>query len=193
MMTTHTCFYVIFIYGKTMMVNFLGFDTQTAGKYALFTVISYALSTVIFGYLSDKINRINILLLAVSGLFVSALPFINSLKNGTPTSVLLMCLCMGALIGMIDGTLNSLTAETFPTNIRATSVSFCWNFTSIAFGGIAPIISMWLIENFGDVNAVAYYLMSICAVSIIGLCIMLYKSKAQLYKHIDSNPSIKLT
>jgi hypothetical protein len=74
---------------------------------------------------------------------------------------------MGALIGMTESTLNPLVAESFPTNIRATSVAFCWNFTSVAFGGIAPIISMWLIKNFGGVDTVAYYLMTVCTITII--------------------------
>lgn len=67
---------------------------------------------------------------------------------------------------MTEGTLNPIVAESFPTNIRATSVAFCWNFTSIAFGGVAPIISMWLIQNAGGTIAVAYYLMFACTITI---------------------------
>lgn len=53
-------------------------------------------------------------------------------------------------------------------------MAFCWNFTAIAFGGIAPIISMWLIEHVG-VDSVAYYLMSVCTITIAVTTYLLLK------------------
>jgi MHS family proline/betaine transporter-like MFS transporter len=174
-LTTQVSFFVVFIYGKTMMVDFLHYDTHTAGKFNLFTVISYTISTVIFGYLSDKINKRYIILCGTIALFFSASLFIDSLKAGDALQILIMSLLLGAFIGMTEGTLNPLVAESFPTNIRATSVAFCWNFTAIAFGGSAPIISMWLIESGGGVDYVGYYLMSVCAVTIIAIGLSLIK------------------
>lgn len=168
-LTTQVSFFVVFIYSKTMMIDFLNFSSREAGKFVLFTVMSYTVATVCFGYLSDKIDKRIIILLGTIGIFCSALPFINALKGGEVSSILYMCLLLGTLIGMTEGTLNPLVAGSFPTNIRATSVAFCWNFTAVAFGGVAPIISMWLIENAGGVNAVAYYLMGVCAVSMVSV------------------------
>ncbi len=174
-LTTQVSFFVVFIFGKTMMINFLHFDTHVAGKFNLFTVMSYTVSTVIFGYLSDKINKRYIIMMGSLGILLAAYPFIGSLKGGESTVILGMSLIMGALIGMTEGTLNPLVAESFPTNIRATSVAFCWNFTAVAFGGVAPIISMWLIENMGGVDMVAYYLMGVCAVTVLVTLLTLKK------------------
>jgi MHS family proline/betaine transporter-like MFS transporter len=70
----------------------------------------------------------------------------------------------------MECTLNSFTSGSFPTKIRATAVAFCWNFTAVAFGGSAPIISMWLIQNAGgSVDMVGYYLMGVCFVTITGI------------------------
>ena len=168
-LTTQVSFFVVFIYGKTMMMDFLNYSGHEAGKFILFTVMSYTVATVIFGYFSDKIDKRIIILLGTIGIFCSAMPFINALKGGEASSILFMCLMLGTLIGMTEGTLNPLVAGSFPTNIRATSVAFCWNFTAVAFGGLAPIISMWLIENAGGVESVAYYLMSVCMVSMVAV------------------------
>ncbi len=168
-LTTQVSFFVVFIYGKTMMMDFLSFTSHEAGKFILFTVMSYTVATVIFGYLSDKIDKRLIILVGTLGIFCAAIPFINALKGGESSSILAMSLMLGALIGMTEGTLNPLVSASFPTNIRATSVSFCWNFTAVAFGGMAPILSMWLIEHAGGVNAIAYYLMSVCVVSMVAL------------------------
>lgn len=177
-LTTQVSFFIVFIFGKTMMINFLNYDYSTAGKFNLFTVLSYTISTIIFGYLSDKINKIHIILLGTIGIFLTSYPFIFSIKTGS-SAILSLSLLMGMLIGMTEGTLNPVVAESFPTNIRATSVAFCWNFTSITFGGIAPLASMFLIENFGGVDTVAYYLMTVCSVTIISILCTLRKEKAE--------------
>jgi MHS family proline/betaine transporter-like MFS transporter len=168
-LTTQVAFFIVFIYSKSMMIDFLHFDHYTAGKFNLCTVVSYTLSTLVFGYLSDKINKRYLILLGIMGIFCTALPFINFLKDGNPVNILFICLTLGALIGIAEGTLNPLVAESFPTNIRTTSVSFCWNFTAIMFGGTAPLISIWLIEKTGTVDILAYYLMGVAAVSRVSL------------------------
>jgi MHS family proline/betaine transporter-like MFS transporter len=168
-LTTQTSFFVVFIFGKTMMVDFLRYDPHTAGKFNLFTLISYTISTVVFGWLSDKVNKRYIILCGTFGLFLSVYPFIRALENGSPGLILFLSVLLGVLIGMTEGTLNPVVAETFPTQIRATSVAFCWNCTAILFGGVAPVLSMWLIQKSGGVNIVAYYLMAACTVTILSI------------------------
>jgi MHS family proline/betaine transporter-like MFS transporter len=177
-LTTQISFFIVFIFGKTMMINFLNYDNHVAGKFNLFTVLSYTVATVFFGYLSDKINKRYIIIVGTLGILLAAYPFILSLKFGGSSLILLFSILMGALIGMTEGTLNPLAAESFPTNIRATSVAFCWNFTSVLFGGVAPIIAMWLINNFGEVDVVAYYLMVACTITIIITLYTLRKTKS---------------
>ncbi len=174
-LTTQVSFFIVFIFGKTMMIEYLGFTHHTAGKYNLFTVMSYTVATVFFGYLSDKINKRYIILTGTFCLLIAAYPFILSLKIGAAPAILFMSILLGALIGMTEGTLNPVVAESFPTNIRATSVAFCWNFTSVAFGGIAPMISMKLI-GVGGIDTVAYYLMAVCSVTIIVTLLTLKQS-----------------
>ncbi|MDF3047427.1 MAG: proP 1 [Candidatus Midichloriaceae bacterium] len=176
-LTTQVAFFVVFVFGKTMMIDFLHFDTKTANIFSLITVISYTIATVVFGYLSDKINRKHIILVGVAIMLMSAHPFIMALASGNAVHILTMCILFGTLMGMTEGTLNPLVASSFPTNIRATSVAFCWNFTSIAFGGAAPIISMWLIDKAGSVEIVSYYFITVCAVTIATLLVSIFKKK----------------
>ncbi len=182
--TTQISFFVVFIYGKTMMIDFLHFSSREASKFSLFTVISYTIATVICGYFSDKIHKKYIILSGTTCLALSAYPFIAALESGNTELILTMCIILGALIGITEGTLNPLVAESFPTNIRATSVSFCWNFTAVAFGGAAPLISMWLIENVGTIYAVAYYLIGACIVTVIGMIVSILIKQKLITKDI---------
>lgn len=176
-LTTQIAFYVVFIFGKTMMVEYLGFDVKTAGMFNLYTVISYTVATVIFGYMADKVNKKYIILLGLIAMFVSSCLFIDAMQSGVYIKILLMSILFGVLIGMTEGTLNPVVAESFPVHIRATSVAFCWNFTAIFFGGIAPIISMWLIDKTANPMSVGYYLMAVSGISIIGTVSMIFAQK----------------
>jgi len=168
-LTTQVSFFVIFIFGKTMMIDFLHFTPQRAGQFNLLTVVSYTLSTLVFGYLSDKMDKRYIILAGIIMMFFSAYPFIMSLHSGNSGFILIMSLFFGALIGMTEGTLNPLVASSFPTPIRATSVAFCWNFTAVAFGGVSPMVAMWLNEQYGGVEVIAFYLMAVCIISLFAI------------------------
>lgn len=176
-LTTQVSFFVVFIFGKTMMIDFLGYDSQTAGKFNLLTMVAYTIATVVFGYLSDKVNKRYIVMLGALGIGLAIYPFITALSSGGATPILVTSLLLGAFIGMTEGTLNPIVAESFPTPIRATSVAFCWNFTSIAFGGVAPILSMWLIQESGSAHAVAIYMMIVCAVTVVSTGIYLIRRR----------------
>ncbi len=175
--TTQVSFFVVFIFGKSMMIKFLGYDGALAGIYNMISVISYTISTVIFGYLSDKIKKKYIIFFGTVGLLIFAYPFINVLYAGKQqVLILFFSILMGMFIGMTEGTLNPLTAESFPTNIRASCVTFCWNSSSVVFGSVAPVLSMWLIDVFGSIFAIAYYLMFVCSITVVTLFVCEFKA-----------------
>ena len=164
--STQTSFFVVFIFGKTMMIRFLGYDNSVASKLNLLAIASYTLATVFFGYLSDKINKRYIIIFGSSGILLLAYPFVNSLKMEAFPLILMLSIFMGMLMGMMV-VLGPLTSESFPTHIRTTGVAFSCNFTAVVFGGVSPVIAMHLINYFGDIVAVAYYLMATCLITVI--------------------------
>jgi MHS family proline/betaine transporter-like MFS transporter len=174
-LTTQIAFFVVFIFGKSMMIEYLRFTPKTASIFNILTVVSYTLSTLLFGYLSTKIDKRHLILFGTIALLLASYPFILSLKSGSYIFIIVMSIILGALIGMTEGNLNYLVSESFPTQIRATSVAFCWNFTAATFGAVAPIASMWLIQYVGNINAIAYYLMGACSITIFGILYGFYK------------------
>jgi MHS family proline/betaine transporter-like MFS transporter len=174
-LTTQIAFFVVFIFGKTMMMDYIGFSSYTAGKFILFTVLSYTISTLIYGYLSDILNKRYMILFGVFMMMVMSYPYVSTLLEGNPDKILLLSILMGSIMALNEGTLNPLVAESFPTNIRATSVAFCWNFTSVAFGGGAPIIAMWLMDSDLGPISVAYFLMSACGITLLITALSLRK------------------
>jgi MFS family permease len=80
--TTQVVSFVVFIVGKFMMTEYLHFDDLYAGVFNLIAIVSYAISTLIFGYLSNKIDKRYLILFGVVGLLLSSYPVIWSLKCG---------------------------------------------------------------------------------------------------------------
>ena len=175
-LTTQVTFFVVFVFGKTMMIQYLHFNSTTAGIFNLFTLISYTVFTFFIGYLSDKMDKRFLILFGIVGLFISSYPFVWSLKNGNLLLTAALSIFLGMLIAAAEGTLNPLVAESFPTQIRATSVAFCWNMTSVMFGATAPIAVMWLTNNTGgNINCVAYFLMTACSITTTSLLYLIFK------------------
>ncbi len=168
-LTTQISFFIVFIYGKNMMINHLGFENLTASKFNLLIVSSYTLSTLFAGYLSDIFNKKIMILIGIVGIFISSVPFVFALQNGDHKLIFIVSVLLGIFIGISEGVLNPLVAESFPVKIRTTAVSFCWNFSSVIFGGSAPLIVMSLIRFTGNIYYVSIYLMAACFVSFISI------------------------
>ena len=176
-LTTQTAFFVVLIFGKTMMVEFLMYSNHVAGKYNLFTVISYTISTLVFGYISRKVNNKHLIYLGILGILFLAYPFVDALQGENAYVILGISMVLGALIGMLEGLLNSLVVQEFPVYIRATGVSFCWNFTAVAFGATSPLLMIWMIKNVAGVQSISWCLITVCTISLVSFLIFNYKEK----------------
>lgn len=166
LMASQTSFFLVFSFDKTMAIKFLNQSSSIANKFTLSPIIGFTIATILFGYLSDKINKKNLIFWGSFGIFLSIYPFILFLRQGISCMTLLFSFLMGALTGMVEGALNSIIAESFPTKLRTVGTSFCWNFTAFLYGGTALIVTTWLIGKCGIV-AVAYYLMTACSITIL--------------------------
>jgi MHS family proline/betaine transporter-like MFS transporter len=56
--------------------------------------------------------------------------------------------------------------------MRATVLAFSFNTPIALFGGTAPFISTWLIQETGDVSSPAWYFLGTAVVTTIGLLLI---------------------
>ena len=160
-----------------MMIDHLGVSHSKAGILILFAIIGYIVATLIFGYLADFVKKIYLVFSGCLGIFSMSLPFIYSFEHASQAMVFLTCSLIGIFVGMMQGTLSPYVSSSFPTHIRATSVSCCYNFSSAIFGGSAPVISMWLVRTYGSPIYVAFFLMAVCSVSMLSMLYMIFISR----------------
>lgn len=77
----------------------------------------------------------------------------------------------------VNGPAAVLALEVFPVGVRSTGASIVYNFAVAIFGGLAPLVSGWLIEITGDRMAPIYYVTICVLLSAIGLLILPRRTK----------------
>jgi MFS family permease len=161
-------FYVILVYMPTFASKQLGLPLGDA-----FTaqVIAVALMTILMpvsGALSDRIGRRILVIAATAGLLVAAYPLL-SWVHAAPSfeRLVTMQVVLCILLAIYFGPISAVMAEQFPAGVRSTGLALAYNVAVMVFGGFAPFIVTWLIQNTGVVIAPVFYVMFASALGFV--------------------------
>jgi MFS family permease len=134
----------------------------TAGLFALATTIPFS------GLLSDRFGRKPLLLAACVAFMVLPYPLFELMLVGASLGTIIaiqVALALG--IALYSGPGPAAIAEIFPTRGRSTWMSTGYSLSVAMFGGFAPFVTTWLIEETGSLLFPAYYLMAAAAASTV--------------------------
>jgi MHS family proline/betaine transporter-like MFS transporter len=121
------------------------------------------------GWLSDKVGRRR-LMIALTIVTMAAMYFaLQIILYGSADEFLAGQILLAVPLGMALGLQGAMVVEIFPLRTRVTSMSFAYSVTLALAGGVAPLVSEWLIDVFDAPLAPAFYVM---AYGLIGLAIM---------------------
>ncbi|MFO6297965.1 MFS transporter [Rahnella selenatireducens] len=133
--------------------------------------VGFAIAILPSGWLSDKIGRKKVMMIAVLAVIILSFPLLHLLQN--PDSSLLAkgvaVLIAGATIGMIAGPGPAMLAEMFPTRVRYTGLGLSYSLSNAVFSGCAGLIITGLIKKTGNLDIPAYYVVATCVVSLFAL------------------------
>ncbi|MEI2342575.1 hypothetical protein V8V71_28005, partial [Priestia megaterium] len=71
--------------------------------------------------------------------------------------------------GMVYGPEAAMIAENFPIHLRYIGASLAYQLASIIGGGIAPIISLFLLHEFGSTIPISLYIIICCVIAIVSV------------------------
>jgi MFS transporter, MHS family, proline/betaine transporter len=127
----------------------------------------------VFGHISDRIGRVQMMIL-VSVLFaVSAYPaFVLVVAYPSLVSIIAIVCWLSILKAAYSGVLPSLMSELFPIATRSSGIAVSYNVSVPIFGGFAPLIASGLIALTGSSLAPSFYLIATSIVSLIVLAII---------------------
>jgi MHS family proline/betaine transporter-like MFS transporter len=155
--TNNVAYYLTFTYmvERRKSVSPTGADFLLANTLSLFVVL---MAKVFGGWLSDRVGRRRLMLILTFSMVAFIYPAFWLMLYGRPAAFVVGQILLAIPVGMSGGLHGAMLVEIFPLRTRVTSMSIAYNI-SMAVGGLAPLVSAWLVQRFGYPLAPAYYVM----------------------------------
>lgn len=181
MLATYVLFYLMttwilsYAIGNTQL-GFLGIGYRSFLVIQLASVLFFAGTIPVSGWLADKYGRRSLLLVVTVAIILFGLSFnlfLNPSTMGTGESanmgLLLLFLIVGMiLMGLTFGPMSAILPELFPTNVRYTGSGIAYNVSSILGAALTPFAAVWLAKNYG-VGSVGLYLSALSLLTLAAL------------------------
>ena len=178
-------FYLMTAFAITYLTEMLHLSRSVALNGVLAGSLAATLSMPLWGALSDRIGRRPVYAFGAAGLIVWAFAFYPMLDTRQP-GVIIAAIVVGLLVhSAMNGPQGAVIAELFPTRIRYSGASLCYQVTSIVGGSWAPIISLALYRQFRTTLPISIYLASACAVSFVAT-LLARETKGLTFAEIDA-------
>jgi MHS family proline/betaine transporter-like MFS transporter len=177
---TALSFYMFTTYLTTYMQVVGGATKGTSLVASLLALVFAALLCPLIGRYSDRVGRRATIFTACASLIVAVYPALHLAASGSLVASAFgaMLLSVGAVIcGVVTA---CLLSEQFPTRVRYTASAFTYNLAYTVFGGTAPLVATWLIEQTGNRMSPAYYLIAISLLALVGGMALPESSKRSL-------------
>ncbi|MFT9026851.1 MFS transporter [Acetobacter indonesiensis] len=125
---------------------------------------------VLFGALSDRIGRKRLSLAGMAAAVLFYIPIFSIIRHAsTPETVSYPTIsaCVFVLVviaAAVYGPYGAFIVESFPANVRYTSISVPYHIGNGIFGGFLPLVSLWLVTQTGNPYAGLLYPMGLCLI-----------------------------
>lgn len=139
------------------------------------------------GAFSDRVGRRRTIGFTCLWVMLAVFPAYWLASSGSLSGALLgvILLAIGALMsGVVTA---ALLSECFPTRSRYTASAITYNVAYTLFGGTAPLVATWLIEQSGSRLAPAFYLVVIALLALVGGLALPETSQASLHEDTPGN------
>src|SRR5262245_15950170 len=158
-------FYIGFVYMVSWLQTADGIPPARSLEINTFSMVVSLPVLIAAGWLSDRVGRRPLMLLASMGGLIGGLPLFWLLNHPSELLAQLGQLGLVALIGVYSGPLPAILVEAAPPTVRCTSVALGYNLCFGIFGGLSPLMAAWLVERTGNEITPAFLIMASAAVT----------------------------
>jgi MHS family alpha-ketoglutarate permease-like MFS transporter len=175
-------FYVYTTYMQKFLTNTAGFSKDKATSISAATLFAFMLAQPLCGWLSDKVGRRNMLLVAFGGGALLTYPIMVGVADAAGSVLTAFLLIVVAMVIQSGYTSISavVKAELFPTNIRTLGVALPYALANALFGGTAEYVALWF-KSIGVERGFYIYASVLLA---IGFCVALSMRDTREYSRI---------
>ncbi|MDO5752465.1 fosfomycin efflux MFS transporter AbaF [Arthrobacter sp.] len=144
----------------------------------------------LMGYLSDIVGRKPVYL--VGAVLTAFWGFVGFPMMDTGNDWIIMtAIALGlAIESMTYAPYSALMAEMFPTRVRYTALSLCYQFAPLLAGSLAPLIALTLLKNFNSSVPIALYLVAASVISIVAVSLT-KETRGKSLREVDAESAAR--
>jgi MHS family proline/betaine transporter-like MFS transporter len=161
--------FVGFMYAVQWMVKEASVSPNLALLINLSGLAMVALMSLLGGYLGDRFDRVQMARLGAFILLIGAWPAFRLFQSGDVFLMLMGGLILAIGQGFFVGPLSSAMTNLLPPQVRVTGISFAYSLSVGLFGGIAPMLTEYLLSRENLLMAPAMVIMAGALVSLLTL------------------------
>lgn len=165
-------FYLVLTFSSTYMSRILKFDSGVTLLYVFIASLCAAFVMPFGGMFTDRYGRKPFLLVVGTLATLAMFWFFKSAPGATPASFFLPLITVAILFGLYASSAYATMSELLPTRVRSTGIAVAYNIPVAIFGGSAPFISTWLIQQTGDITSPWYFYIGTGLASLIALIVL---------------------
>jgi MFS transporter, MHS family, alpha-ketoglutarate permease len=136
-------FYVYTTYMQKFLVNTAGFSKGQASEISALSMIGFMLAQPLAGWLSDKVGRKPMLILAFGGGALTIWPIMSGISHATSVTTALWLILAGMAFQSCYTSISAVVkAELFPAEVRALGVALPYALANVLFGGTAEMVAL---------------------------------------------------
>jgi len=163
---------LVYLYMPSYLQNVLHYHYNIINLNLAIGLIIYTVMTIVFAYLSDRFSRKKLIGLAAILLFVLAYPAYDMLRLNHHPVLPLVFVIFGVTTAMLMGTLPSLFARLFVTQVRYTGVALSYNFGISITAGLMPMLATIFIKYTNPTFAPTVLLMVAALIGLMGVLLI---------------------
>lgn len=143
----------------------------------------------VFGWLSDRVGRRPLLILACVSCMILPLIGFMIVLTGSMVAVYVGQMLMWVPVGIFCGVTPAAFAELFPTEVRVSGFGIAYAVSTALFSGTAPFVATLLIERTGNNLAPGWYVAAAGAISLLFVLRLRETSREELPANVTTHSS----
>jgi MHS family alpha-ketoglutarate permease-like MFS transporter len=165
-------FYVYTTYMQKFLTNTAGFSKADATELSAATLVAFLVAQPLCGWLSDRIGRRTMLLVAFGGGALVTWPVMTRVAVAGSVRIAFLLILAAVLFESAYTSISAVVkAELFPTNLRSLGVALPYALANAVFGGTAEYVALWF-KSAGAEAGFYVYASALSAVSFIAALTM---------------------
>ncbi|CAM2912857.1 MFS transporter [Legionella worsleiensis] len=138
-------------------------------KSNMLSLLAVTILIPLFGRLSDKRDRLKMLIFASSGLLIMTYPFMHIINYGNTGYFILMQLIISVPCACYYSVSTVLLTELFPLQIRCTALSIVYSVSASLAAGLPPLLADYLARTTQMPSSPSLIIMVLAAVVLINV------------------------